>query len=242
MVSGQKNVKRLTKYTLFTASLKYSKAVFYMIRAVTKPEILIDLFKVPPYTEVIHQLHLLFKCTRPSWVSGDVGCKTQNWQPNVHILVYCHGLGTPHAPLHQAPLRGRLPIVHTDVWWAVLLVPCDGPHKLCTLATGAYAYIVQLPHMHPQLYTDFLNGIFVVQKSGRKFSLIGKDQSREQSNKNLQAHGGAVGLYENHEALTLFMLAVRDCTRCIKEVWGCPWHNIKCCSSWRDKCFANQVL
>ena len=30
-------------------------------------------------------------------------------------------------------------------------------------------------------------------------------------------HGGAVGLYENHEALTLFMFAGPDCTRCIKE-------------------------
>jgi hypothetical protein len=58
--------------------------------------------------------------------------------------------------------------------------------------------MVQLPRMHPQLYNDFHNGKFVVQKSGRKFSLIGKDQSREQSNKNLQDHGGAVGLYKNH--------------------------------------------
>ena len=33
----------------------------------------------------------------------------------------------------------------------------------------------------------------------------------------LQAHGGAVGLYENPQALTLFMLAGPDCTRCIEE-------------------------
>lgn len=77
--------------------------------------------------------------------------------------------------------------------------------------------MVQLPHKHPQLYTEFLKGNFVVQKSDHKYSLIGKDQSHEQSNKNLQAHGGAVGLYENPEALTLFMLAGPDCTRCIEE-------------------------
>ena len=41
--------------------------------------------------------------------------------------------------------------------------------------------MVQLPHKHPQLYIEFLKGNFVVQKSGHKFSLIGKDQSREQS-------------------------------------------------------------
>jgi hypothetical protein len=71
--------------------------------------------------------------------------------------------------------------------------------------------------MHTELYTGFLEGNFVVQRSGCKFSLNGKDQSHEQSNKNFQAHGGAVGLYENSEALTLFILAVRGCTRCIKE-------------------------
>ena len=77
--------------------------------------------------------------------------------------------------------------------------------------------MVQLPEKHPQLYAEFLKGNFVVQRSPHKFSLIGKDQSHEQSNKNLQAHGGAVGLYENPEALTLFMLAGPDCARCIKE-------------------------
>ena len=77
--------------------------------------------------------------------------------------------------------------------------------------------MVQLPTKHPQVYTEFLNGNFVVQRSPHKFSLIGKDQSHEQSNKNLQAYGGAVGLYENPESLTLFMLAGPDCTRCINE-------------------------
>ena len=77
--------------------------------------------------------------------------------------------------------------------------------------------MMQLSHMHPQLYTEFLKGNFIVQKSDWKFSLIGKDQSHEHSNKNLQAYGGAVGLYDNPEALKLFMLAVRDCTRCINE-------------------------
>lgn len=57
----------------------------------------------------------------------------------------------------------------------------------------------------------------VVQRSLHKFSLIGKDQSHEQSNKRLQAHGGAVGLYENPEALSLFMLAGPDFSWCIEE-------------------------
>ena len=72
--------------------------------------------------------------------------------------------------------------------------------------------MVQLPQTHPELYAEFIKGNFVVQKSPHKFSLMGKDQSHEQSNKNLQAHGGAVGLYENPEALTLFMIAGPDCS------------------------------
>ena len=67
------------------------------------------------------------------------------------------------------------------------------------------------------MYTEFLKGNFIVQRSACKFSPIGKDQSHEQSNKNLQAHGGAVSLYDNHEALTLFMLAGSDSSRCIEE-------------------------
>lgn len=57
--------------------------------------------------------------------------------------------------------------------------------------------MVQLPDINPDVHAEFLKGNFVVQKSPHKCSLMGKDQSHEQSNKNLQAHGGAAGLYEN---------------------------------------------
>ncbi|KAL8558995.1 hypothetical protein ACOMHN_039751 [Nucella lapillus] len=77
--------------------------------------------------------------------------------------------------------------------------------------------IVELAEKHPQVHAEFMKGNFVVQKSARKFSLMAKDQAHEQSNKNLQTHGGAVGLYENPEALTLFMLAGPDCTRVVEE-------------------------
>ena len=77
--------------------------------------------------------------------------------------------------------------------------------------------MVQLSEKHPDIYAEFLKGNFVIQKSSHKFSHIGKDQSHEQSNKSLQAHGGAAGLYENPEALTLFMLAGPDCARCVDE-------------------------
>ena len=54
-------------------------------------------------------------------------------------------------------------------------------------------------------------------KSAKIFSLIAKDQAHEQSNKILQAYGGAVGLYEDPEALTLSMLAGPDIVRVVKE-------------------------
>lgn len=70
---------------------------------------------------------------------------------------------------------------------------------------------------HPLVYEEFMKGNFVVQKSAKKFSLIAKDQAHEQSNKILQAHGGAVGLYEDDDALLLFMLTAPDCARIVKE-------------------------
>ena len=75
----------------------------------------------------------------------------------------------------------------------------------------------QLSETHPDIHATFLKGNFVVQKSPHKFSLIGKDQSHEQSNKSLQSHGGAVVLYEIPETLRLFMLAGPDCSRCVEE-------------------------
>jgi hypothetical protein len=76
--------------------------------------------------------------------------------------------------------------------------------------------MIDLPHKHPQ-FTDFLKGNFIVHKSDREFSPIGNSQSHEQSNKDFQANVDAVDLYGNSEALTLFMLAVSDCTQCIEE-------------------------
>jgi len=77
--------------------------------------------------------------------------------------------------------------------------------------------MVELAEKHPQVNAEITKGNFVVQKSARKFGLMAKDQAHEQSNKSLQTHGGAVGLYENPEAHTLFMLAGPDCTRIVDD-------------------------
>ena len=50
--------------------------------------------------------------------------------------------------------------------------------------------MMQLPTKHPKVYEEFMKGNFVVQRSRHKFSLMGKDQSHEHSNKLLQQSGG----------------------------------------------------
>ena len=77
--------------------------------------------------------------------------------------------------------------------------------------------MVQLAQQNPEVHAEFMKGNFVVQKSRRKFRLMAKDQAYEQSNKILQTKGGAAGLYKNHQALMLFMLAGRDCARMVEE-------------------------
>ena len=77
--------------------------------------------------------------------------------------------------------------------------------------------MVELPAKHPTVYAEYLKGNFTVQKSQRKFSLIAKDQSHEQMNKILQGNGGASDLYDDTDAITLYMLAGPDCARMIEE-------------------------
>jgi hypothetical protein len=43
-------------------------------------------------------------------------------------------------------------------------------------------------------------------KSTKIFGLVTKDQSHEQHNKSLQAHGDALGLYESPDALILYYI------------------------------------
>jgi hypothetical protein len=78
--------------------------------------------------------------------------------------------------------------------------------------------MVLLEERNPDVFNEFCyNGNFTVQKGEKKFSLMAKDQGHEQSNKILQAHGGAVGLYQNPQALALYMLAGPDSSRIVQE-------------------------
>lgn len=77
--------------------------------------------------------------------------------------------------------------------------------------------MVQLETKHPAVYAEYLQGNFTVQKSYHKFSLIAKDQSHEQMNKVLKGKGGASDLYDDTDAIALYMLAGPDCVRIIEE-------------------------
>ena len=54
--------------------------------------------------------------------------------------------------------------------------------------------MVQLPHRHPEVYENFMNGHFVVQRSNKRFSLMGLDQSQEHSTKLLKEDSVPKGL------------------------------------------------
>ena len=77
--------------------------------------------------------------------------------------------------------------------------------------------MIPLAQQHPEVHAEFMKGNSVVQKSRRKFCLMAKVQAHEQSNKIIQTKGVAAGLYENHEALMLFMLAGPDSARMVEE-------------------------
>ena len=57
------------------------------------------------------------------------------------------------------------------------------------------------------LYKEFASGKFTVNKSGKKFSPIGVDQAHEQNNKIIKDGGGAVGIFDNEQAILQWALS-----------------------------------
>ena len=49
---------------------------------------------------------------------------------------------------------------------------------------------------------EFQNGLWTVARTSKKFSAIAIDHAHEQTNKDLKGSGGAMGLFNNEEALT----------------------------------------
>ena len=61
--------------------------------------------------------------------------------------------------------------------------------------------MAELANKHPDVFTEFSNGHFTVQKTNRMFSAIPLDQAHEQNDAYVKGDGGAIGLTDNATAL-----------------------------------------
>ena len=83
-----------------------------------------------------------------------------------------------------------------------------------------YRDMCGLSTKHPDVYTQFMNGNFVVHKTKSLFSAIALDHAHEQVNAGVKGEGGAVGLTENPAALRRWMVAGPELSRMIAEFEG----------------------
>ena len=60
---------------------------------------------------------------------------------------------------------------------------------------------LNLPSMYKNIYQCFSKGYFTVKKSQRSFSNIGIDQANGQNNKLIKIDSGAIGHFDNKDAL-----------------------------------------
>lgn len=77
--------------------------------------------------------------------------------------------------------------------------------------------MLKLQHRHPDLYKEFSDGKFTVQKTSHAFPAIPLDQAHEQNNTDVKGEGGAIGLTENPGALLRWMVAGLEVSRPVNE-------------------------
>ena len=77
--------------------------------------------------------------------------------------------------------------------------------------------MAELANKHPDVFTEFSNGHFTVQKTKRMFSAIPLDQAHEQNNAYVKGDGGPIGLTDNAYALKRWMVAGPEVARVIVE-------------------------
>lgn len=83
-----------------------------------------------------------------------------------------------------------------------------------------------LKYTHPNIYSQFMKGNFVVKKTAHKFSAMAIDQAHEQNNATVKGDGGAVGLTENASALRRWMVSGPEMARVIGEFETCVTHRV----------------
>ena len=77
--------------------------------------------------------------------------------------------------------------------------------------------MAELANKHPDVFTEFSNGHFTVQKTKRMCSAIPLDQAHEQNNAYVKGGEGAIGLTDNASALRRWMVAGPEVARVIVE-------------------------
>ncbi len=108
--------------------------------------------------------------------------------------------------LYREALRNLLPMLHA----------------LDHINYGRWASIhlrdmMLLETTHPDLFAKFMKGDFTVQKSMKSFSNIATDHAHEQENATIKGNGGAIGLFQDENALLRWMVAGPEICRVIEE-------------------------
>ena len=70
--------------------------------------------------------------------------------------------------------------------------------------------MAQLQHRHPEVLQEFRRGNFVVQKSGKKFSLILKDPSHEQTTRLCKSASGVANLFDMPQTMDEHVMALSE--------------------------------
>ena len=74
-----------------------------------------------------------------------------------------------------------------------------------------------LRELHPEIYDEFCEGHFVVQKTNRRFSKMALDQNHEQLNDTLKNDGGVIGHTQNPSTMCHKQTAGPELSRIIQE-------------------------
>ncbi|KAL8625684.1 hypothetical protein ACOMHN_043959 [Nucella lapillus] len=77
--------------------------------------------------------------------------------------------------------------------------------------------MARLPDLHPSVHAEFMEGNFVVQRSEKKFSMMGLDQSQEHSIQFLKEDSGPKGLYGQEEEKEMIELSKPEVLRIVHE-------------------------
>ena len=77
--------------------------------------------------------------------------------------------------------------------------------------------MVQLPSTHPDVHEAFQNGLFVVQRSNKKFATMALDQSQEHCVKYLKDGSGTKGLYGQQSEQEMIELSRPEVMRLLDE-------------------------